>query len=228
MNTDAVVEAEIADPLGGPDAERLDKRIRLLVGTINDNLAKLHKLVERAKVGEIHKALGFPSWTAYLADALIVQAKLGVEQRRELVRYLSGEGVSERAIASITGAAKTTVHRDLQQRDQDEQRGPYGPPDRTVTGLDGKTYTKPNPAPTHPRKPFSEFVNYRFLALSDDIDRLEQLLRSDRFRRNRTQLEGVEKIPEILQRFRARLAAVAAIYSTTSGTGVNSISGVTG
>ena len=53
-----------------PAAERLDKRIRLLVGSINDNLAKLYELVEEAKHGQVHVALGYPSWPARCAAPL--------------------------------------------------------------------------------------------------------------------------------------------------------------
>jgi hypothetical protein len=218
---DLVLDAEVVEPLDQDHgaAERLDKRIRLLVGTINNSISKLYTLVEEAKSGQIHLALGFPSWTAYVADVFSVDVLLNRDLRSGLVCFLSDEGMSERAIASITGAAKTTVHRDLEERDLEEPGGPYGPPNRSVTGLDGKTYTaKPNPVPA-PRKSFSDVVNCRFMALSDDIGRLEQLVRSDRFKRNQTQLEGVERIPEILQRFRARLAAVAEI-STGSQPGV--------
>jgi len=67
-----VVDAEVVDPIEAPDAQRLDKRIRLLVQSIADNAAKLYELVEQAKHGEIHKALGFPSWTAYVSDVFTV------------------------------------------------------------------------------------------------------------------------------------------------------------
>jgi ribosomal protein L12E/L44/L45/RPP1/RPP2 len=200
---DLVVDAEIVEPLDRITAERLDRRIRLLVGAIDDQLGKLQELVTEAKRGNVHAALGFASWPAYLSDVFKVQVRLERGQRRELVVYLAGEGVSQRVIADVVGADRKTVRKDLA-----EQVGETGPPDRSVTGLDGKTYTKPKPAPS-PRKSFPDILNHRFMALSDDIDRLGQLIRSDRFRRNRAQLEGVEKIPEIVRRLNARLAAVA-------------------
>lgn len=108
-------------------ARRLDQRIRVLVGSISDNLTKLHVLVEEAKQGEIHKVLGFPSWTAYLADALTIQVQLGREQRRELVGYLSGEGMPQRAIATVVGTSVGTVNNDLdsgvQNRTPEHQDG---------------------------------------------------------------------------------------------------------
>jgi hypothetical protein len=122
MNTTAsielpalVVDAEVVDPMGRADAERLDKRIRLLVGTINDNLDKLYELVEQAKAGAIHKALDYPSWTAYVADTIKIQVRLDRGQRRELVGYLSGEGMSQRAIADVVGVDQKTVSNDLRR-----------------------------------------------------------------------------------------------------------------
>jgi hypothetical protein len=108
-----VVDAEVIDPMDRADAERLDKRIRLLVGTINDNLDKLYELVEQAKTGQIHKALDYPSWTAWAADTIKIQVRLDRGQRRELVGYLSGEGMSQRAIADVVGVDQKTVSNDL-------------------------------------------------------------------------------------------------------------------
>lgn len=110
---DVVIDAELVDPIGIDDARRLDKRIRLLVGTINENIAELHALVEEAKGGHAHVALGYPSWTAYLADVFTVHVRLDRDQRRELVGYLSGEGMSQRVIADVVGASQDTVRRDL-------------------------------------------------------------------------------------------------------------------
>jgi hypothetical protein len=43
------VEAEVVEPLDQAAASRIDQRIRLLVGTINDNIVKLRELVDKAK-----------------------------------------------------------------------------------------------------------------------------------------------------------------------------------
>jgi transposase len=133
-----LVDAEVVEPLGRDAAERLDERMRLLVGAINDSMAKLYEIVEEAKRGNIHATLGFSSWTAYLADVFTVQIRLEPGQRRELVGYLSGEGVSNRVIADMTGVSRETVRRDL-----GDTFVPPGP----VTGRDGKTY---RPKPTKP------------------------------------------------------------------------------
>ena len=48
------VEAEVVEPLDQAAASRIDQRIRLLVGTINDNIVKLRELVDKAKRGHVH------------------------------------------------------------------------------------------------------------------------------------------------------------------------------
>ncbi len=134
---------EVVEPLNRDDAERLDKRMRLLVGTITDNMAKLYELVERAKRGNVHATLGFPSWTAYIADVFTVQVRLEPGQRRELVGYLSGEGMSDRVIADVIGVSDTTVLRD--------RHASHEAPDEPITSRNGKT-CKRKPRPADPKQ----------------------------------------------------------------------------
>lgn len=97
-------------------------------------------------------------------------------ERRELVEYLSGEGMSTRAIAPIVGVDQKTVVRDIRREaNASPPQSPSDPlgaepivilsgvhvdaltgeitdaapaePTRTVTGLDGKTYRQPAAAP---------------------------------------------------------------------------------
>ena len=149
MTVDCIVDAEVVPTLDRAAAERLDKRIRLLVGTINDSIAKLHDLVQEAKHGDAHVALGFPSWTAYLADVFTVEVRLERGARAELVGYLSGEGMSQHTIADVVGVGVGTVNRDLAASPV-----PNGTPecDRKVIGQDGKSYpaSKPPPRPAPP------------------------------------------------------------------------------
>lgn len=156
-----VEQVEVLVPLKVEDAERLDRRIRLMAQTTRDNFEKVGRLLDEAKRGQVHEALGFKSWTAYVADALGGQIQLSGEARQAMVQVLAGEGMSVRAIAAATGASKSTVDRDLAQVSQDGTPDLVPPsesavPDRdTSTGLDGKTYTKPKrkPRPTPEPKP---------------------------------------------------------------------------
>lgn len=96
------------------EAQRLTQRIKLTAGSIRDGLFKLRNLVDEAKASNVWQVLGFPSWTAYLADALGSEPmRLGRDERRELVDYLAGEGMSTRAIAPIVGTSQKTVDREV-------------------------------------------------------------------------------------------------------------------
>jgi hypothetical protein len=149
-------------------AEHLDKRIRTMADSARKQLTVVASLLEKAMSGRIDEVLGFPSWTAYLADALGGQLQLQPDTRVELVQYLAGEGMSVRAIASVAGVSKSTVSNDIAQVSNDWTPQPDSgvqpvdtSPDTadgatvepqpaepaSVTGLDGKTYTKPKPKP---------------------------------------------------------------------------------
>ena len=116
-------------------ARELDAEIRALARQAHIVLEALIALVNEAQASGIHVALGFPSWTAYLADALDGQWAVEKERRGEVVRYLGDQGMSVRAIAAVTGAGRGTVHREL-----------AGVPLGQVMGLDGKTYPSRKPA----------------------------------------------------------------------------------
>lgn len=113
LKAELIIDAVLVPELDRAAAEHLDRRIRLMANAINEHLGKLQELVGEAKRGEIHKALGFRSWTEYVADVFTVQVRLDREQRQELVGYLSGEGMSQRAIADVVGASVGTVNSDL-------------------------------------------------------------------------------------------------------------------
>ena len=112
--------AEVVEPLNREDAEKLDRRIRRMAGDTKGKLDTLGALVADGKAGCIHEVLdGYPSWTAYLADALSeLCSGQGIEVRRELVAYLYDTGMPQRAIAAATGVNQSTVSRDLESAAQ--------------------------------------------------------------------------------------------------------------
>jgi hypothetical protein len=127
--------------LGRADAKRLTKQIKATFTQVNSGLNMLSVLVIRAKAGDAHLALGYRSWTEYVSGEFAgLSLRLDREDRRELVAMLAGEGMSTRAIAPVVGADRETVASDL-------RGGRNLPPDREVTGLDGKAYTRPQPIP---------------------------------------------------------------------------------
>lgn len=184
---------EVLVPLDVRDAERLDKRLRLMVGTARENFEKVGRLLDEAKQGRAHDVLGFKSWTAYVADVLGGTLQLSGEARQTMLQLMSAEGMSVRAISAATGVSKSTVDRDLvqvshngtPQEGSDESRvqplDTSPEPEATVTGIDGKTYTKPKRKPRAKKEPEPQPAKERrpqirtlFRANIDSMDRLYQ------------------------------------------------------
>jgi transposase-like protein len=152
-------------PLTRDAAEKLDGRIRRLAKQAGDQLVQVGRLLDEAKAGRIHEALGHPSWTAYIADALGGQLQLSGEARQAMVQLMASEGMSVRAISAATGVSKSTVDRDISQVSHDgtvdadstvPQRDSSPPEGVAVTGLNGKTYTKPKRKPRPKKKPAAD------------------------------------------------------------------------
>ncbi len=108
-----VVEAEVIPELDADAARVLDTEIRRLSAQISGQLHQVRVLLDEAQTGMIHKVLGFPSWTAYVADALSgIRLALSGDDRRDMVQLLAEAGMSVRAIETATGIPKSTVARD--------------------------------------------------------------------------------------------------------------------
>ncbi|GJO02316.1 hypothetical protein NJB18091_37070 [Mycobacterium marinum] len=116
---ETVAAEVVTPPMDREDAEKLDRRIRNLAGATKGQLDSLGALVAKAKVGRIHEALGYRSWTAYLGDALReLCSGEGIEVRREIVACLHDAGMPQRAMAAATGVNQSTISRDLQSAAQ--------------------------------------------------------------------------------------------------------------
>lgn len=72
--------------------------------------------------------------------------------------WLSGEGMSNRAIAEVVSSSEPTVRRDLASASNDAVEDPAP----TLTGLNGKTYQR-NPTPSPAREPIPD---------TEELDRL--------------------------------------------------------
>lgn len=204
------MSAEVQQPmLSVDDARRLTERIRLTAHSARESIEKLHQLVDAAKAGNAHLALGYQSWTAYLSEVLGEEPlRLARDQRQELVGYLAGEGMSTRAIAPIVGVSQDTVVKDIARGERNlspepdpqeaarsavaaafAQRDEPAAPAK-VTGLDGKSYTKPAPAsPKAPnRRALTDQARDAGQELRKAIERLERLKADDRFSRNKEEV----------------------------------------
>lgn len=213
MTLNPVVQTITAD-----EARRLTERIRLTAHSARESIEKLHALVDEAKAGNAHLALGYASWTAYLSEVMGEEPlRLARDQRQELVGFLAGEGMSTRAIAPIVGVSNKTVHQDLagvtsgntspvdefdgsdwvEPAPQEEARSVVNrafsrsrenasPAPAKVTGLDGKSYSKPTPpAPkTPPRRALPDQFFDASYDLQKVVERVERLAADDRFPSN--------------------------------------------
>ncbi|WP_051549273.1 hypothetical protein [Nocardioides sp. URHA0032] len=127
---------ELIEPMGADDARRLTERIRIAATNYTEAKAKVLQLVDEARAGAAHVALGYKSWTAYLSDVLSDEPlRLARDERRELVTHLADQGMSHRAIAPIVGIGNAQVSRDL------AAVAPNGAVVRETEGLDGRVRT---------------------------------------------------------------------------------------
>lgn len=178
------------------EAQRLTKRIKLVASDVLDKWFKLQNLVEEAKNKSAWSVLGYPSWTAYLADTLGSEPmRLGRADRRELVAYLSGEGMSTRAIAPIVGVSQDTIVKDIKrgERSLSPESEPTSTTEtelvepREVTGLDGKTYTK-SPSKPKRRRAVTDQARDVGWELRRAAERLTRIREDDRYSRHRSEI----------------------------------------
>jgi hypothetical protein len=123
------------------EAKKLDGRIQRMADAASGHLDQLAELLATAEAGQIHQALQFDSWTAYVAERLKpITKSLGREELRSLVVQLHGAGMSVRAIAEAVDTSKSAVHRQVSQSGTGREDGEAV----ETTGLDGKSYTRHN------------------------------------------------------------------------------------
>lgn len=176
---------EIIEALDESSAKRLTERIRLIAENVAEQMDKLAGLIDEARTGSAWLAMGYRSWTAYVAGEFAgVLPRLDREPRQEFVRELSARGMSTRAIAPVVGVGDSTVQRDLATRPapsgapqtaeperaepasvepqgegRDESVAPTFAPRPAVTGIDGKTYTSPAPRPKATARELEDFID---------------------------------------------------------------------
>lgn len=188
-------------------AERLTERIRMVATTFMETRDKLSTLIREAQEGRAHEALGFRSWTEYIAAVCSETPlmRLTRDERKVIVSDLAEQGMSSRAIAPVVGASVATVKRDVAAPGSNEppaeepvvptvdtETGEVQP--RSITGMDGKTYTRPEPKEAQPvprkrpRRPIHETARRAAMNLRDATDRLGVEFDDDRFPSNAEEL----------------------------------------
>jgi Trp operon repressor len=168
----------------------MDDEIRTIVATIRNDWEALVELLERAAASELHTALGFSSWTAYVADVFDDNPLvLDRGDRRAAVKHMAEQGMSTRAIGAVLGVANTTVGRDLAIHDlfSDDADG------RDVTGLDGATYKRPratrsdlvDPAPREKRPTVYRQASAIHQDLLTIVEAIEEIATDKRYNAHR-------------------------------------------
>lgn len=166
-------------------------RIRVLLTSMADQTNKVGDILEVAQTNEDHVALGYPSWTAYLAGEYAGRfADLSRAVRREVVGSLTAIGMSTRAIAPVVGVSRQQVATDRQvasslppgREDGDDV-------DHRVTGMDGKSYGVRRGRVVEPKKSRRPSLTDQYRAAIYELDkavrRLEKLHADDRFAHHR-------------------------------------------
>ncbi len=185
---------EITEPMTEDAARRLTERIRIAATNYTEAKAKVLALVDEAKSGSAHVALGYKSWTAYLSDVLSDEPlRLARDERRELVTRLAGEGMSTRAIAPIVGVSHQAVANDIEASTVKKLTVDERPAAvvRTTTGLDGRERTSVTAGQVKPqprRRALNDAARDAGWELTKAVERVERIATDDRFAANKTEV----------------------------------------
>lgn len=183
MSVEVIETGEVVEPMGRVEAERITTRIADKLDSVADSYEQVMPLIREALTRQAHQALGYRSVTEYVSERFKRSLdRLPREVRVPVVHELSSAGMSTRAIAPIVGVSQKQVSNDQRSGEYyfspapdlrlseggesvdrstgeviEAGRPTASPPPRKVTGLDGRTYHTPPPAPARPpkRDPFT-------------------------------------------------------------------------
>jgi hypothetical protein len=137
----------MATTLSVPEAKRLTQRIRQRINAIHADMDELQIMIAAAREGLAWQILGFPSWTAYLAD--LINIEVAAEQRREVIALLIPERISQPAMAKMLNVSRSQIQQDMKRVRIQKDYSPDLDSPKFVTGLDNRTYPVPD-APSDP------------------------------------------------------------------------------
>lgn len=129
------------------EIEISSSQARELTDRIRVGVEAVWELVKQAYQSRAWSVLGYDSWDDYCTREFgTSRIRLPREERQEVVASMREIGMSQRAIASATGASQSSVQRELAS----DPNGSVA----EVTGVNGKTYTpKPRPEPVPEPEP---------------------------------------------------------------------------
>lgn len=131
-------EHTMSENMTREQAETVTEEIRTTGKALATARTKFASAVKRAKDGNAHAALGFKSWTEYVASTFENMPGLGKADHEYLTGFMAGEGMSSRAVARVLGISQSTAARMIRAL---EEKGEVSE-DRTVEGTDGKGQSK--------------------------------------------------------------------------------------
>ena len=201
------------------EARRITERIRAALDRVATGWADLAERITEAYQRRADLALGYASWADYAAAELRPSEGIAAEVRRELVGMLSAQGMSTRAIAPTVGVQHSAVAKDLRRAGVSNGHTSPEPAEGIdivtgevipvifpatdvsgreaetttepvkVTGLDGKSYSRPEPGPREQiRRPLRDGFRDAALDLDKIVSRFERLVADDRYPRNRDEV----------------------------------------
>jgi len=169
------------------EARRLTERIRVALDRVAHSWADLAERITEAYQRRADLAMGYGSWAEYADAELKPSEGLAADVRRQLVGMLSAQGMSTRAIAPTVGVSVGTIHADrvagVQQLNTSSATRAEPVTPREITGLDGKTYTRPEPR-TPARRPLVDAADDAGWDLRRATEKLVRIVKDDRYQKN--------------------------------------------
>lgn len=204
LETINAAAGEVVADLTEAEARRLTERIRTRLDRVSTAWADLATSITEAYQRRADLALGYGSWSEYAEAELKPSEGLAADVRRQLVGMLSAQGMSTRAIAPTVGVHDSRVRQIKREVGNNYPPAPaevidpatgevldLAPlaPEGKSLGLDGKTYARPEPKTTEPRRAaLPPMVQSAGWDLTKSIERLQRLAADDRFNAHKKEM----------------------------------------
>lgn len=168
------ITLQVTAAVNNTEATDLDAdEARTLIGQARQHYAVLKVIAEKLYFGRAWIALGYESWDDLCAVELGGSLSLPRSEREEFHVELAESGMSNRAIAAVTGVDEKTVRNDRKAGAENSAPEPPDPDDEivdaeivedtpepavanNVIGIDGKKYPTPKPAADRRRTPITK------------------------------------------------------------------------
>jgi hypothetical protein len=168
-----VIDCQKLTRLDKEAAEALDIKIKEAGQKLATDTDALLGLLVLAKAGQIHEALGFSSWPAYVMEVVRIEPTDKAE-RRMMAVLMNREGMSQRAIAVALSVDQKTISNDLRAGEENSSAD--------TVGLDGKTYQSKGGA--GPQRPHLSPWESALRKLTKTVDLLSNIGEDDQIARD--------------------------------------------